>query len=45
MISNMDKVKNTGQMVLNTKELINMVKKMDMVNSCGLINHLIAEHS
>ena len=45
MISNMDKAKNTGQMVLNMKELINMVKKTDMANSCGLTNHLIAEHS
>ena len=41
MINNMDKVKNTGQMVLNMKEHINMVKKMDTVNSFGLINHLI----
>jgi hypothetical protein len=41
MISNTDKERNTGQMVLNTKELINTAKKTDMVNSFGLINHLI----
>ena len=40
MISNMDKEKNTGQMVLNTKELINTVKKTATVNSYGLINLL-----
>jgi len=39
-ISNMDKGKNTGQMVPNTKEHINTVKKTDMVNSYGLINPL-----
>jgi hypothetical protein len=41
MISNTDKERNTGQMVLNTKELINTAKKTDMVNSFGLINRLI----
>lgn len=40
MISNMDKEKNTGQMVLNMKELINTVKKMATVNSYGLTNLL-----
>jgi len=40
MTNNTDKVKNTGQMVHNMKEPINMVRKTDMVNSFGLINLL-----
>ena len=40
MTNSTDKVKNTGQMVHNTKEPINTVKKTDMVNSFGLINLL-----
>ena len=40
MTNNMDKVKNTGQMVHNMKEPINTVKKTDMVNSFGLTNLL-----
>lgn len=42
MISNTDKEKNIGQMVLNMKEPINTVKKTVMVNSCGLTNLLTA---
>ena len=41
MINSMDKAKKNGQMELNTKEIINMVKKMDLENFCGLICHLI----
>ena len=45
MTNSTDKVKNTGQMVHNTKEPINTERKMDMVNSCGLINLLTVELS
>ena len=43
MTSSMVKVKNTGQMVLNTKVIIHLVKRMDLVNSIGLINHHMLE--
>ena len=35
MTNNTDKVKNTGQMVHNMKEPINMVKKKDLVILIG----------
>ena len=41
-ISNTDKEKNIGQMVLNMREPINTVRKTVMDNSCGLTNLLIA---
>lgn len=44
-ISNMDKEKNTGLMVLNMKALINTERKMALDNFYGLINLLIAELS
>ena len=43
MTSSMVKVKNTGQMGLNTKVIIHLVKRMDLVNSIGLINHHMLE--
>ena len=42
MISSMVLERNTGLMVLNTKETINMVKRMVTVNSYGQINlHIV----
>lgn len=45
MINNMDKERNTGLMVLNMKEPINLERKTDMDNSFGLTNLLTVEHS
>jgi len=42
-ISSMDKAWKNGLMVLNMKELTNSVRKMDMVNSFGLICHPMKE--
>ena len=44
-ISNMDREKKNGLMVLNMKEIINMEKKMDSANFYGPICHLIKEIS
>lgn len=38
MISNMVKVKRSGQMVLSMKEIINLEKRTDSENFCGLID-------
>ena len=43
MISNMDKVKRHGQMVLNTKGTISLGKKTALDNFYGPINLVIAE--
>ena len=40
MISNMVRVRSTGLMAHNTKEIINLAKRMDTVHSYGLINPL-----
>lgn len=45
MISNMDKERNIGLMVLNMKEPINSERKTAMANSSGPINLLIVVHS
>ena len=42
-ISNTAKEKKSGRMVLNTKAIINLVKKTVLANSCGLIDHLMRE--
>ena len=43
MISSMEKVKSIGQMVHNTKDNINSVKRMDMDNSYGPTDQVTTE--
>jgi hypothetical protein len=44
-ISSMDKVRNTGLMVLNMREITNLAKRTAMDNSFGLTNHHMPETS
>lgn len=44
-ISNTAKVRNTGLMVLNMREITNLAKRTAMDNSFGLTNHHMPETS